>query len=296
MEPVRDGTWGATANLSHVPGIDLSETARFAVEVALEASAIAMRMLPEPAAGKGVRYKSPTELVTRADHEVEEHIVGRIRGRFPHHAILGEEETALAMEPLQDPPDRQGDSRPPRWVIDPIDGTANFAHGIPWFAVSIALEEEGQVTCGVVTVPPTGECFVGERGRGAFLLHGSAEPARLAVSPTAGIGQALLATGLPREPDRPRLVRTIPAAMIRSLEVRVMGAAAVHLAYVAAGRLDAFWEAALSPWDVAAGILLVEEAGGMVTDLEGRPVCGLGGDILATNRALHEAMLEVIAG
>ncbi len=271
-----------------VPRVGLTETAGFAVEVALEASDLAMRMLSEPPAGKGVRYKSPTELVTRADHEVEELVGRRIRARFPDHAVLGEEETALGTAPAHGPS--------ARWIVDPIDGTANFAHGIPWFAVSIALEEAGRVTCGVVTVPPTGECFVAERGRGAHLLHGRAAPVRLAVSGTGEIGQALLATGLPREPDRPRLVRTIPRAMLRSLEVRVMGAAAVHLAYVAAGRLDAFWEAALSPWDVAAGILLVEEAGGTVTDLEGRPIRDLGGDILATNTLLHPAMLEVIAG
>lgn len=278
--------------------MNLSETTAFALDVAREAADLVMRILPESAAAKEVRHKGPTDLVTRADYEAERLITRRIRERFPDHVLLAEEGAARgdatssgAVGAMDSGP--MGSEAAPRWLIDPVDGTANFAHGIPWFAISIALEERGTVQSGVVAVPPLDEFFVGERGRGAYLVAGNAPPVRLAVSGVGDLGRALLATGLPPEPARSRHIASMPPLLVRSLEVRIMGAAAGHLAYVAAGRLDAFWEPNLNPWDVAAGILLVEEAGGRVTDLAGRPLRAIGGDVLATNGALHAAMMEL---
>lgn len=261
--------------------MEFSATTEFALSVAREAAALVMRILPEPAAAKQVAYKGPTDLVTRADHEAERLIAARIRERFPDHGLLAEEGTA-------------GGGPTARWLIDPVDGTANFARGIPWFAISIAFEEGGVVRSGVVAVPPLDEFFVAERGGGAFLIEGSATPVRLGVSPVRDLGRALVATGLGAEPTRSRHVPSIPPLLLGTLQVRIMGSAAGHLAYIAAGRLDAFWEPGLNPWDVAAGILLVEEAGGRVTDLAGHPMRAPGGDVLATNGLLHRPMIEAL--
>ncbi|MGH2374743.1 MAG: inositol monophosphatase family protein [bacterium] len=257
----------------------LSKMSAFALEVAREAGELVMRILPEAAAGKDVRYKGPLDLVTRADHEAERLIASRIRARFPHHGVLAEEGTSASGEA--------------RWLVDPVDGTGNFAHGFPLFAVSIAFEDRGVVQCGVVAVPPLREYFVAERGGGAYLMVERAAPVRLSVSPVDEIGSALIATGLPGEPARSTHIATLPHIM-RGAMTRITGSAAVNLAYVAAGRLDAFWEPGLNSWDVAAGILLVEEAGGRVTDLAGLPLRAPGGDVLATNGALHARMLELV--
>ena len=265
----------------------LSDVAAFALATAREASDLILRIFPESRDAKDIQLKTPTDLVTRADHEAEALIAAQIRARFPEHGILGEEAAAKAGT-------QAASAGRPRWVVDPVDGTTNFAHGVPWFAVSIAFEDRGAVQCGVVAVPPLGEFFAGERGRGAYRVMPDGTLVRLEVSRTVELGRALVATGLPREPDRSWHVRTIAPIMLQSLEVRVMGAAAIHLAYIAAGRLDAFWEPGLMPWDVAAGILLVEEAGGRVTDWIGEPLRTLGGRMLATNGALHPAMVEVL--
>jgi len=256
-----------------------SEVSAFALEVAREAADLVMRILPEAAALKDVRHKGPLDLVTRADDEAERLIAARIRARFPHHGVLAEEGTSVTGEA--------------RWLVDPVDGTGNFAHGFPLFAVSIAFEERGAVRCGVVAVPSLNEFFVAEHGSGAYLMADGVPPGRLSVSHVAEIGSALIATGLPGEPARPRHIATLPRIM-RGAMMRITGSAAMNLAYVAAGRLDAFWEPGLNPWDVAAGILLVEEAGGRVTDLSGRRLQAPGGDVLATNGALHSAMLDAV--
>jgi myo-inositol-1(or 4)-monophosphatase len=266
--------------------VTLSETAAFALATAQEASALVMGILPQPRDAKEVTYKTPTDLVTRADREAEHLIASRIHARFPAHEIFGEEAIGLG-----GPVPAAGG---PRWIVDPVDGTANFAHGVPWFAVSIGFEDEGHLRCGVVVVPPLGEVFVAERGRGAFQVLRDGALLRLVPSTKSDLGRALVATGLPREPDREWHVPTIVPFMLRSLEVRIMGAAAIHLAYVAAGRIDAFWEPGLMPWDVAAGILLVEEAGGRVTDWAGRRPPALGGRLLASNGPLHAAMVELL--
>jgi myo-inositol-1(or 4)-monophosphatase len=258
--------------------VEFSDTTAFALSVAREAAALVMRILPEAMTSKAVRHKGPRDLVTRADHEAERLITARIKTRFPNHGILAEEGTTATGEA--------------RWIIDPIDGTTNFAHGVPIFAISIGYEESGTLRGGVVAVPPIGEYFAAERGRGAHLIVGSEPPRRLTTSSVAELNQALIATGLPGEPVRSKHVATIPAFMRDAQEVRIMGTAAAHLAYVAAGRLDAFWEPGLNAWDVAAGILLVEEAGGRVSDFSGQPMTSPGGDILATNGPLHPILLE----
>jgi myo-inositol-1(or 4)-monophosphatase len=203
-----------------------------------------------------------------------------IRARHPGDDILAEEGGA----------ERHGSER--RWIIDPLDGTTNFAHGFPWFAVSIALEVSGEVVLGAVFNPHTHELFVAERGRGATLNGRS-----LHVSPTADIGKALLATGFAY--DHKVSARNNYSQFERfqraAQAVRRAGVASLDLACVAAGRFDGFWELQLKPWDVAAGVLLVEEAGGRVSDYAGAPMPLDRGQILASNGLLHARMQEILA-
>ncbi len=258
-----------------------SPFARVAIAAAREAGTLLQSMLSESREAKQVQSKrNPADLVTRGDRMAEELIVRRLRSTFPDHGVLAEEGTRS-----------EGAYR---WIIDPLDGTTNFAHGIPWFAVSIGLEHAGQIICGVVYHPAMDELFIAERGRGARLEHrGGKEP--LQVSEVKRVADAIVATGLPfdvRESGR-NAAQIAELAQI-AIELRIMGAAAIHLAYVAAGRLAAFWEPGLNPWDVAAGNLLVEEAGGRVTDMSGGPFSLECQDILATNGRIHDAMLKVL--
>jgi len=248
-------------------------------EVAVAAARAAGALLrAHRGAARSVRAKSsPINLVTEIDREAEALVVDAIRARFPGHAILGEEGGA------------QGSSIH-RWIIDPLDGTTNFVHGLPLFSVSIGLEVAGRMA--VVYDPSLDECFVAERGAGAFL-----DGRRLAVSETAALGASLLATGFPydvRDTSDNNLAEY--AAFTRqNRSVRELGSAAITLAAVAAGRLDGYWELVLGPWDVAAGLLLVEEAGGRVTDLRGGPLDLAAPRVVASNGRIHEAMLRTLA-
>lgn len=239
-------------------------------------------MLPEARASKQVRFKRTTaDLVTRADRMAEDLIVGLLREQFPDHGILAEEGTA-----------QEGTAY--RWIIDPLDGTTNFAHGLPVFVVSIGLEHQGQVIAGVVYHPSMDELFVAERGGAAFLRRGQHEE-RLRVSDIATVAEAIVATGLPYDiRETGRNVSQIAALTKTAIEVRIMGAAALHLAYVAAGRLEVFWEQGLNPWDIAAGSLLVEEAGGRITDMSGRKFAVDCRDVLASNGRIHDEMLAAL--
>jgi myo-inositol-1(or 4)-monophosphatase len=222
---------------------------------------------------------SPTNIVTEMDRQAEALIVEQIGGRFPEHTILAEEGGG-----------RAGLSSH-RWIVDPLDGTTNYAHGMPFFAVSIALEIDGVVVLGVVFDPNRDECFTVRRGHGAFL-----NGAPMSVSETPTLDLSLLSTGYPydiRNARRKNLAEHA-AFMLRCRSVREMGSAAINLALVAAGRLDAFWELSLGPWDVAAGCLMVEEAGGRVTNPEGGPVNIDSPAVLASNGKIHGEMLATL--
>jgi myo-inositol-1(or 4)-monophosphatase len=249
--------------------------------VALEAAREAGRMLrDELGRARRIRFKgTPTNLVTEMDGRAEALIVERLRRHFPDDAVLAEEQGAA--------PGTSGR----RWIIDPLDGTTNYAHGVPVYAVSIALEVRGRLILGVVYDPSQEELFWAERGGGAFL-----NGARLAVSTTATLNESLLATGFPynvREVARNNLVE-YGAFSLRSQGVRRMGSAVIYLAYVAAGRLDGYWELRLGAWDVAAGGLMVEEAGGRVTDLTGGALNLDAPEIVASNGRVHDEMLRTL--
>jgi myo-inositol-1(or 4)-monophosphatase len=225
-----------------------------------------------------LRFKGAVDLVTEVDERAERTIVDLIRTRYPEHRILAEEGSVGG-----------GDERF-RWIIDPIDGTSNFAHGLPFFCVSIGLEQDGQLMLGAIYDPLRDELFLAQEGRGAT-LNGR----RLAVTENEVLLHALVATGFPYDRTLlPRAMRFFATFSERTRAVRRLGSAALDAAYVAAGRLDCYWEAVVHPWDVAAGALLVREAGGRVTSLSGGPFSVEGGEILATNGHLHDAMLEVL--
>jgi len=249
-------------------------------ETLLLAASEAGRLLMEKFdTGVTIAYKGAIDLVTEADLASEQAIVAILRTRHPEHDILAEEGDY----------GRRGADQ--RWIVDPLDGTTNFAHGFPWFAVSIALEVRGEVVLGAVFNPHNNELFVAERGKGATL---NGRPLR--VSSTENLERALLATGFAYDhklcPDNnyshfERFQRAVQA-------VRRAGVASLDLACVAAGRFDGFWELKLKPWDVAAGVLLVEEAGGRVSDYGGVPMPLDRGEILASNGHLHVAMQRVL--
>jgi myo-inositol-1(or 4)-monophosphatase len=253
-----------------------------AIDAASQSGARLRAMVSDSWDAKGVTTKrNPADLVTRADRMSEELIVGVLRARFSDHGVLAEEGTAYAGEEY-------------RWIIDPIDGTTNFAHGLPLFAVSIALEHKGDLVAGVVYHPSMDELFAAERGRGAFLRRdGRDEP--LTVSGVRTVAESVVATGLPYDiRETGRNVTQIGSLTRTAIEVRILGAAALHLAYVAAGRVEAFWEPGLSPWDIAAGALLVQEAGGRISDMQGAPFHVDCRDVLASNGRVHTEMLGLL--
>jgi myo-inositol-1(or 4)-monophosphatase len=236
-------------------------------------------LLEERGKPRQITKKGEVDLVTEMDRRAERLIVEMLRSAFPEHSILAEEET------------RVDGPTPYRWLIDPLDGTTNYAHGFPLFCVGIALEREGLPLLGVAYDPSREELFVAERGRGASL---NGDPIRVSRSPS--LNESLLATGFPydiRENARNNLAE-YAAFSLRCQGVRRLGSAVLDLSYVAAGRLDGFWELRLGPWDVAAGALMVEEAGGRVTDVEGGPFSIDKPEIVASNALIHEEMVELL--
>lgn len=247
-----------------------------ALEIAREASALLREF-----AGKhiGFELKGEHDLVTAADRASETLIVQRLQECYPSHSIVAEEGGG-----------HQGTSEF-RWYVDPLDGTTNFAHGFPAYNVTLALEHAGELVAGVIADPTREEFFTVERGAGAF-LNGE----RIRVSKVNRLEDALAATGFPsRRRHRNVNVHFFHQVSMLTHGVRRPGAAALDLAYIACGRLDMFWEFSLNPWDVAAGVLLIREAGGTCTDMRGGPLDLKGPHILADNGLIHQETVALFA-
>jgi myo-inositol-1(or 4)-monophosphatase len=226
-----------------------------------------------------VRSKQQNDFVSEVDHAAEEAIISVLRDAYPDHGFLGEESGYK---------DREAEYL---WIIDPLDGTTNFLHGVPQYCVSIGLVHKGQLTQGVVYDPNRNELFTATRGVGAYL-----NDRRIRVSKLDKLDGALVGTGFPFKviENVDDYLRMLKNVMKATSGVRRPGAAALDLAWVAAGRMDAFWELGLSPWDMAAGALLVREAGGLVGDLDGEDKYMASGRVLATNGKLFSAMLQLL--
>ncbi|WP_456430745.1 inositol monophosphatase family protein [Thermosulfuriphilus sp.] len=243
-------------------------------KVALEAGETIRNLYERP---HQVTHKGEIDLVTEADLRSEEIIVKGLKGHLPHIPILAEEK--VKEEPGEE-----------YLLVDPLDGTTNFAHGFPWFAVSLAFMRAGSPEIGVIYHPMMDELFWAQRGQGAY-LNGR----RIKVSRIKELSGALLATGFPYDVhQRPEVViGAFSAFIIKAQGIRRAGAAALDLAYVACGRFDGFWEIKLKPWDTAAGILLVEEAGGRVSDFRGHSYSPYCRTIVASNSLIHHQMIDI---
>src|ERR1700736_3710791 len=245
-----------------------------AVEAAREAGGILMTEFARPVT---ITYKGEVDIVTQADRRSEQAIVTRLRAHFPKHAIVAEEGGGA-----------ESDS-PFRWHVDPLDGTTNFAHGYPCFAVSIGLEEAGELIAGVIYQPVSGELFTTVKGEGSYLNQ-----KKIHVSPIEKLATSLLVTGFPsvKRTQNPN-IHYYWDFTLRSHGVRRDGSAAMDLASVACGRFEGFWEFGLHPWDTAAGTLLVREAGGVVTTFSGEPYRPGDRESVATNGHVHDEMLRL---
>jgi myo-inositol-1(or 4)-monophosphatase len=229
-----------------------------------------------------VRHKGIVDLVTDVDVASEHLVSAAILEAFPTHTILGEEGGSHG-----------GDDTRYRWLVDPLDGTTNYTHGLPLFCVSIGFEVEGKLELGVVYAPCQEELYLAQAGQGATLND---QP--LHVSDVDELRQAMLATGFPydRNAALARALRSFEMLSFRSQAVRRVGSAALDLCFVASGRFDAYWEHVVRPWDMGAGALIVLEAGGQLSATDGSAFSVDGGQVLASNRLVHAAMLEALAG
>ncbi len=248
-----------------------------ALQAAREAGQILLDWMEK---GFTVEFKGVMDLVTNADHASEEAIVKRISSAFPEHQILAEESGASS-----------GPSSRYKWVVDPLDGTTNFTHRYAAFCVSIGLEIDGVIGMGVVYDPVRKELFVAERGKGA-----ECNGTPLSVSQAPTLNHALLSTGFSydvRQDKSENNFEFFRRFVVRAQGVRRTGSAAIDLCYVASGRFDGFWEMKLKPWDVAAGSLIVIEAGGAITDFSGKPFSIYGDELVASNGCIQEEMVSV---
>jgi len=249
-----------------------------AVRAARRAGSVINRAALE-GGGFEVRAKQRNDFVTKVDHAAEAAIIETVRKAYPDHAVLAEESGATPGQAEY------------QWIIDPLDGTTNFIHGFPQYCVSIAIRHRGALAHGVIYDPTKNELFTASKGRGAFL-----NDRRIRVSKCARLGDALVGTGFPfREVERIELyTRQLKTMMQTAAGVRRAGAAALDLAYVACGRLDAFWEMGLSAWDMAAGALMILEAGGLVGDLRGDAGYLDSGEIACATPKIFSALLEAV--
>jgi len=257
--------------------LDLEKALNFAVDVARSAGAIQKSRYED--ATVTVKHKGLLDLVTEVDIECEKLVTESIAEKYRGHGILAEEGTALK------------NSSDYIWVVDPLDGTTNFAHGFPMFCVSIALVKKGKPVIGVVYDALRDELFTAVTGGGAF-LNGK----RIKVSQVKGMDDALLATGFPYDlrTNSDNNLDHFNRVMVNCQAVRRAGSAVIDLCYTACGRFDGYWEKSLFAWDMAAGALIVEEAGGIVTDMSGGPLDLYGKTIAAANRNIHSALLELL--
>jgi myo-inositol-1(or 4)-monophosphatase len=236
--------------------------------------------------------QSQHDLVTEVDKGSERMIRNLISTYFPQHSFLGEEGVEPGPQASARALERAMDAEY-LWIVDPIDGTTNFVHGFPFYCVSIALAHHGQVIVGVIYDPVRDEMFVAERGKGAYVRG-----RRMRVSEEETLTQSLVATGFPADhlEALPANLADIQAMAPKVRNLRIAGSAALHLAYVAAGRLSGFWEVGLNAWDIAAGSLLVEEAGGKITDDRGEPYHLGVRNVAASNGRIHEELIDVLRG
>ena len=227
-----------------------------------------------------VSRKGPGDFVTEADRRTEQILQEELSKARPGFGFLMEEGGEV-----------RGENADERWIIDPIDGTTNFLHGIPHFAISIGVERDGELVAGVVYEPIRDELFWAERNEGAYLNR-----RRLRVSERATLSDALLATGIPFADriGKKSFMAMLNVVMEKTAGVRRLGSAALDLAYVAAGRYEGFWETGLLPWDIAGGIVIVREAGGMVSEIDGRPSMLYGNSIIATNQRLYDPLRKLL--
>jgi myo-inositol-1(or 4)-monophosphatase len=257
--------------------LNLNEALNFAIATAQEAGTV---LRDYYRSGVTVKYKGEIDLITEADHASEALILGRIRSAYPDCAILSEESGAST------------NSSPYVWIADPLDGTTNFAHGLPIFSVTMALLVNGVIEVGATYDPIYDELYTAQRGQGAF-LNGE----RLHVSAVPTLDKALLVTGFPydRRTNPNNNIKQFTDFSLQAQGVLRLGSAALDLAAVAAGRLDGYWEFKINPWDIAAGVLMVTEAGGQVTMPDGSPLDLYARQIVASNGLIQNEMIQVLA-
>lgn len=258
---------------------DLSNFLKSAAAAAKEAGDLLVLHLNDK--NRRIEFKADNNLVTEMDRRSEDVITQFLTGRYPEISILAEEGG------------KTGRDTSVRWLIDPLDGTTSYSHGLPHFSVSIALEMKGEPVVGVVYNPCLGECFSAFRGGGAY-LNGK----RIRISGTESLKMSLVATGFPydRAQSRNNNLDHFNAVIMKVQGIRRMGSAALDLCYTAAGRFDAFWEIKLSPWDTAAGLVILREAGGRASDFSGGEYSVYGKELLASNGLIHNKMINLLKG
>ena len=249
----------------------------FAVDLARKSGALLKEKFSQT---HKIQYKGDIDIVTEADKLSEDLIIETIKRNFPDHGILSEESPAIT------------GAGKLRWIIDPLDGTTNYYHGYPVFCVSVALENEGTIVLGVIYDPMREDMFVAIRGEGAYL-----NDKKLKVSSVNNLSRSLLATGFPYDirDSKENNLDYFNAMAINVQAIRRAGSAALDLAYLAAGRFDGFWELKLKPWDTAAGCLMVEEAGGVISDIAGQKWHLQSPSLLASNGLIYEQMIKVLS-